>query len=168
MDTYFRYSPDGDHVVGRFAAGLPTDDPKFAYLPPYFRTETDADRATVRNAVNLMFNGYPENRLAVWEFCLASLVQHFVKLDAWIPATHKLRQTPLWTDSDLYQRLKPLVVLEIASEDSRIRATGVPLHIKTFARVSQAVDLLMELPAQLNTMANTITRETVAQTEQVS
>jgi len=122
FNIYLKMEAAGDHYVGRLAAGLDINSPKFATLPYHFCVDNDA----VRHAASLCFPSLWNlaQFRGVLRMCLAALVGNKDFLNRILPGHHPLFLTPLFRSSVLLESLPPL-----ANEHPRLKPTGIPPHI---------------------------------------
>ena len=48
QQTYLRYDATGDMVVGRTVSGLPSCEPEFAILPPFFTKKNEIFKSAMK------------------------------------------------------------------------------------------------------------------------
>lgn len=142
QDTYIRYEAAGDMFVGRTVAGLPINSPDFAVLPPHFFQN---DHELVKSSVALCFPGAPPEIQELLAMCLASLCYHTEYLRSKLSSSHKLWNTPLYSQ-DLVTRLQPLVVTgRVRDDNANMLATGLPPHIELLLAMTKAADEIKQV-----------------------
>lgn len=128
---YLRYEAAGDQYVGRILAGLNLNSGSFALLPPFFRAGNDG---LIKNAMDACFPGWANTGIPprVLEYLLASAIYHHPYLSSELPRDHQFRSTPLFTNKEMTDSLRRIVVCKIGSEGDPIRATGIPPHVTMY------------------------------------
>jgi hypothetical protein len=135
-NAYIEGGGAGDRYCGRLLAGLNVHSHTFADLPPHFFVSSEAERATVNDAVEQCFptiskKGEGNNMQGVCQRILASLVFHGQPggyLDT-LDDSHPVTQTLLFTDANLLTTLWPLVQGgNLENDVSGLKATGIPPH----------------------------------------
>jgi hypothetical protein len=152
QDTYLRYEAAGDQHVGRTVSGLPSTEPQFAILPPFFKERPPELSDIIVEA----FPNIPANMARVAEFCLASVVYHRQFLRETLPAKHPLFFTSLFRTNKL-ALLAPFIQCRLGQIDDPIQATGIPPHVTVLLRMNDIERKLDQVvPAMTNLQSSIV------------
>jgi hypothetical protein len=140
---YLRYEGAGDQYVGRTVTGLPTGDPDFAILPPFFIPETAEQKKLLKETISGCFPSMPVALVRAAEFCLASVVWHREWLREHLPRKHRLFTTAPFRNPSMLDRLSAFVFCRPDKTTDPIRSTGVPPHVSILQRMDALLDTMM-------------------------
>jgi hypothetical protein len=165
QDTYFRYKSAGDMYVGRTVCGLPLDRAEFAILPTMFTGNYEAD---LNCALEMCVPTLPNNIKTVMKFGVASIVYHRSFLVETLPLNHQIFQTPLFRDSDLFNRLASNVFCRLPNVGDTLSSTGVSPHVSILRTLQGFLNQFTEItctvqsipPEVVNSLSN-LSRVTV-------
>ncbi len=163
QDTYLRYESAGDMYVGRTVCGLPLDRAEFAILPPMFTGNYEADLNCV---LEMCVPALPNNIKTIMKFGIASIVYHRSFLVETLPSNHQIFQTPLFRDSDLFNRLASNVVCRLPNVGDTISSTGVPPHVSILRTLQGFLNQFTEITSTLQSIPPEVVNGVIRELEQ--
>ena len=155
LDVYWHFASIGDHYLGRILACLPSNDKRFATLPPHWKIANPLSNEHVSRAMNMLYgqiimkyHGKDNDPTPMLLRCLACLVHHadsLLNVMLTMPQ-HDMAKLTLLHDIDLIALLKPLVTLD-PTPMVMSTPTGVPPHIELSSMMAQVLDMMTDLMA---------------------
>lgn len=130
-DAYIFGGDGADQLLGRFCAGLPFLDERFAVLPPHFSCK-GLSLLTVADWEHLIpgSSSYPVETKAIFPYLLAQVLYHETFLRSNLDPLHPIFSCRIFSDFSKLEQLKSEVLLgELYCHDTGMEATGVPPHI---------------------------------------
>ena len=144
-DIYIRREAGADKYVGRAVAGLDANSLKFSALPPHFiyipeNIEDVIPVCTVKNAGNSLKSAFP--------FLIASVLYHWEWLVKNLPSHHPFFGSIIYLCRFDLQWKHLIVTGYFFNELSGIRASGIPLSIKTLAAMEELLRTIINTPGE--------------------
>lgn len=152
--TYVQYVVGADQHLGRILALLPTSDPNFGILPPFFPVIDDF----VLRSLDAVFGKYPQKMKGVYLSCLASLVYHsdFLRSNC----QNRITSTALFTDPVRLEELKRRVACRLYQDGDPFLPTGLTNSVKIMGDVQQTKTMVTDLVSTVQGLVPTIASRT--------
>jgi hypothetical protein len=167
LDIYWKFGDAGDCYAGRILAGLSCDDPEFATLPPHFGDDDDGGNLIegINEGIAVCFgfevvSKYKDYRW-LFHLLLASIVYHSdftEQIIADVP-NHPFAGLPLRQATELLTYLKKYVTIK---PSRKMKATGVPPHVKQLKILSVLIDQTQSILKALSNLLPQM-RESIAE-----
>jgi hypothetical protein len=144
LSIYLKFADAGDQYTGRIVVGLDSNSAYFAILPPHFPPDM-VGNAELRVIFPSLANF--EHLHGVLRMCLASAVYHRYYLMRHLPQNCSIRNSQLFANKPLMDRLESLVICDIVSP--HLTATGIPPFVAVLEEARKLNSKFDDVPAKI-------------------